>query len=106
MCNGLIERVHATLKQTLHRMYTERPKDWDRYLPALLFATREVPQKSLGFSPFELFYGCEVRGRMAIFKELWSEEISDAQVLSTYQYVIDYRERLEQPCKLAHGNLK
>ena len=55
--NGLTERVHATLKQMLHRMCAERPKDWDRYLPALLFAIREVPQESLGFSPFELLHG-------------------------------------------------
>ena len=27
------------------------------YLPALLFAVREIPQESLGFSPFELWYG-------------------------------------------------
>ena len=31
-------------------------KDWDRYLPALLFAVREVPQDSLGFSLFKLLY--------------------------------------------------
>ena len=31
MCNGLIERVHATLKQMLRRKCAERPKDWDRY---------------------------------------------------------------------------
>ena len=105
MCNGLIERVHATLKQMLRRMCAERPKDWDRYLPALLFAIREVPQESLGFSPFELLYGRNVRGPMAILRELWSEEIPDEQVSSTYQYVIDLRERLEQTCKLAHENL-
>ena len=43
---------------------------------------------------------------MAILKELWSEEISDDQVLSTYQYEIDLRGRLEQTCKLAHDNLE
>ena len=106
MCNRLIERVHATLKQMLRRMCAERPKDWDRYLPALLFAIREVPQESLGFSPFELLYGRNVRGPMAILRELWSEEIPDDQVSSTYQYVIDLRERLEQTCKLAHENLR
>ena len=53
MCNGLVERFHATMKQMLLRMCAERPKDWDKYLPALLFAIREVPQESLGFSPFE-----------------------------------------------------
>ena len=70
MCNGLIERVHATLKQMFRKMCAERPKDWDRYPPALLFAIREVPQESLGFSPFELVY--YVRGPMAILRKLWS----------------------------------
>ena len=106
ICNGLIERFHMTLKQMLRRMCAERPKDWDKYLPALLFAIREVPQESLGFSPFELLYGRNVKGPMAILRELWSGEAPDEQVLSTYQYVIELRDRLEQTCKLAHENLK
>ena len=52
----------------LHRMCAERPKDWDKYLPALFFAISEVPQESLGFSPFELLYGRSVRGPMAILE--------------------------------------
>ena len=106
ICNGLIERFHMTLKQMLRRMCAERPKDWDKYLPALLFAIREVPQESLGFSPFELLYGRNVKDPMAILRELWSGEAPDEQVLSTYQYVIELRDRLEQTCKLAHENLK
>ena len=90
----------------LRRMCAERPKDSNRYLPALLFAIREVPQESLGLSPFKLLYGRKARGPMAILKELWSEEISDDQVLSTYQYKIDLGERLEQTCKLTYDNLK
>ena len=43
-CNSLVERSHTTLKQMLRRTCAELPKDWDRYLPALLFAVREVPQ--------------------------------------------------------------
>ena len=106
ICNGLIERFHMRLKQMLRRMCAERPKDWDKYLPALLFAIREVPQESLGFSPFELLYGRNVKGPMAILRELWSGDAPDEQVLSTYQYVIELRDRLEQTCKLAHENLK
>ena len=106
ICNGLFERSHMTLKQMLRRMCAERPKDWDKYLPALLFAIREVPQESLGFSSFELLYGRNVKGPMAILRELWSGEASDEQFLSTYQYVIELRDRLEQTCKLAHENLK
>ena len=93
ICNGLIERSHMTLKQMLRRMCVERPKDWDKYLPALLFAIREVPQESLGFSPFELLYARNVKGPMAILRKLWFVEAPDEQVLSTYQYVIELRDR-------------
>ena len=43
---------------------------------------------------------------MAILRELWSDEVNDEQALSTYQYVIELRERLEQTCKLARENLE
>ena len=94
-CNGLVERSHVTLKQMLRRMCAERPNDWDRYLPSLLFAVREVPQESLGFLPFELLYGWNVRGPMAILRELWTDEVEDQEVRSTYDYVINLRKRHE-----------
>ena len=58
---GPVERYHAMLKRVLLTMCAERPNYWDKYLPALLFAVREIPQESLGFSPFELLYGRNVR---------------------------------------------
>ncbi len=74
MCNGLVERFNGTLKLMLKRMTSERPKDWDKYVNALLFAYREVPQESLGFSPFELLYGRTIRGPMSVLKDLWSKK--------------------------------
>ena len=106
MCNGQVERSHATMKQLLRRMCAERPKDWDKYLPALLFAIREVPKESLAFSPFELLYGRRVGGPMAILRKLWCGEVNDEQVLSTYKYVIELRERLVHACQLARNNLE
>ncbi len=105
MCNGLVERFNGTLKLMLKRMANERPKDWDKYINALLFAYREVPQESLGFSPFELLYGRTVRGPMSVLKDLWSEKELDDTVKSTYQYVLDLREKLEQTCEIARENL-
>ena len=55
-CNGLCEKMNGTLKSMLGKMCQERPKDWDRYLPAVLFAYREAPHASTGFSPFELLF--------------------------------------------------
>ena len=103
---GPVERFHAMLKRVLLTMCAERPNDWDKYLPALLFAVREIPQESLGFSPFELLYGRNVRGPMQILRELWSVEETDEHARLTYQYVIDLRERLEKACKLAQDNVR
>ena len=86
-------------------MCAERPKDWDRYLPALLFSYREAPQESLGFSPFELLYGRTVRGPLSILRELWSREHNKEEVKTTYQYVVDLRNRLEKTCQLAQDEL-
>ena len=103
---GPVEKFHAMLKRVLLTMCAERPNDWDKYLPALLFAVREIPQESLGFSPFELLYGRNVRGPMQILRELWSVEETDQYARLTYQYVIDLRERLEKTCKLAQDNVR
>ena len=105
MCNGLVERFNGTLKTMLKRMCVEKPKDWDRYLPALLFAYREVPQESLGFSPFELLYGRTVRGPMTILKEMWTKEVTEPDVKLTYQYVVELQERLQDTCELAREEL-
>ena len=105
MCNGLVERFNGTLKAMLRRMCAEKPKDWDRYLAALLFAYREVPQESLCFSPFELLYGRTVRGPMSILREMWTKQNSDPDVKLTYQYVLELRDRLQETCELAKQEL-
>lgn len=70
LANSLVEEFNGTLKTMLRRMCAERPNDRDRYLAPLLFEYREVPQASLGFSPFELVYGRHVKGLLTILKEL------------------------------------
>ena len=47
----LVERFNQTLKAMLERAATESGKDWDKLIPFLLFAYREVPQSSTGFFP-------------------------------------------------------
>ena len=103
---GPVENFHAMLKQVLLTMCAERPNDWDKYLPALLFTVREIPQESLGFSPFELLYGRNVRGPMQILRELWSVEETDEHARLTYQYAVNLRERIEKTCKLAQDNVR
>ena len=87
MCNGLLVRFNGTLKQMLKPMCVDRPKDWDKYLPTVLFAYREVPPESLGFAPVELVYGRTLHGPISILKELWTKDIHDQKVKSTYQHI-------------------
>ena len=102
---GLCEKFNGTLKRILKRLCEKSPKQWDRYLDAALFAYREVPQESTGFSPFELLYGRIVRGPMQVLKELWTKENVEENVKTSYQYVVDLREKLETGIALAHENL-
>ena len=105
LANGLCEKCNGTLKKMLIRMSNEQPKEWDRFIEPLLFAYREVPQESTGFSPFELLYGRTLRGPMSILRDLWTKEGIDNEVITTYQYVFDLRNRIEDTCTLARENL-
>jgi len=105
MANGLAESFNGTLKQMMKKMCLEQPREWDRMIPALLFAYREVPQSSMLFSPFELLYGRTVRGPMQILKNLWLKEQLGEEEKTDAQYVIDLRNRIEDTCQIARDNL-
>ena len=53
------------------RKYEETQKNWDEVLPLFLFACRDVPSESTGFSPFELLYGQQARGPLDILRNHW-----------------------------------
>ena len=106
MCNGFTEKFNGTMKSMLKRLCSEQPRRWHRYiLNPLLFAYREVPQESTGFSPFEQLYGRAVKGPMAILKQSWTKEVEEPEVTNSYQYVFELREKLEGTFKLAHSEL-
>ena len=68
--NGCLERYHHSLMQMVRKSIADQ-KDWDVYLPYLLFACREVPSSSTGYSPFELLYGKEVHGPLDVLRQQW-----------------------------------
>ena len=63
--NGLVESFNNTLKRMFKKFVRERVNNWDKFLPYLVFAHREVPCESTGYSPFELLYGRSLRGPKA-----------------------------------------
>ena len=61
MTDGLVERFHGTLAQSLFMYVSANQKDWDVYIPMVLFAYRTSPSATTGESPFYLLYGREPR---------------------------------------------
>ena len=81
-------------------------KQWHRLINPVLFAYREVPQESTGLSSFQLLYGPSVRGPGTNLKELWTKEMNIPEVKTSYKYVTELRERLEDSMKLAQEELQ
>ncbi len=102
--DGMVERFNQTLKSMLRKFVSESGADWDQWLPYLLFAYREVPQASTGFSPFELLFGREVRGPLDILRESWEGD-APHQTTNIASYVLKMREKLDQLSSRAHQHL-
>ena len=73
---------------------------------SVLFAYRDVLQESTGFSPFQLLYGRSVRGPGTILKDLWTKEVNIPEVKTSYEYIRELHERLEDSLKLAQEELQ
>ena len=100
--NGLCEKANDTLKHMLRKVAADQPKKWDRLLPGVLFAYREVPQATTGFSPFEMVYGIKPRGPLSLLRDLWLQpDYDDIESKTHYQYVLDLKQTIESNCELA-----
>ncbi len=78
--DGLVERFNRTLKSMVPKFVKEDAKNWDKWLEPLLFAVREVPQASTGFSPFELLYGRQPRGCLTSLRSRGRRDLQTAVV--------------------------
>ena len=78
-------------------------RNWDKLLPYLLFAYREVPQASTGFSPFELLYGRKICGPLDVLKESWAER--DCKQQSVLQHFLTIRNRPNSMASTVEDNM-
>lgn len=99
---GALERFHQTMKNMVRIYCHETDDQWDEMVPLLLFAARECVQDTLGFSPFELVFGHEVRGPLKMLKERWLDDDNRSDILN---HVMDFRLKLHRVCELARANL-
>lgn len=102
--DGLVERFNQTLKSMLRKFVSDTGADWDQWLPYLMFAYREVPQSSTGFSPFEMLYGRQVRGPLDVLKEAWEGGNAREQT-NILSYVLKMREKLDSMTEVVNANM-
>ena len=74
----------------------ENQKDWDDFIPLILFAHRTSISEGIGDSPFYCFYGCEPRFPVDV-KSLppASDDLSTS--------VLDHRKRVVEKVELAQN---
>uniref|UniRef100_A0A671TSD1 ribonuclease H n=1 Tax=Sparus aurata TaxID=8175 RepID=A0A671TSD1_SPAAU len=101
--DGLVELFNKTLKNMIRKFVHEDSCNWDKWLDPLLFAVREFPQASTGFSPFELLFGRKPRGVLDLVKESWETGPSTSK--NEVQHVLDLRAKLHSLGRLSRENL-
>ena len=102
--DGLVERLNQTLKFMLKKTSRSTRRQWDKMLPLILFAYREIPQETTGFSPFELLYSRDVKGPMDILKDQWIATQPEENDITSY--VLSLRQRMEEAHEVAQQNWK
>lgn len=100
--NGLVENFNGTLKKMLRCYSQQKTLDWDVCLPYVLFAYREVPQETTGYSPFDLLYTWPVRGPLSVLYEMWDKPEDKTLTPSVLEFVLQARERLQTMTEIAN----
>jgi len=55
--NGLVESPNKILVRIIKKMMIESKRNWDTQLVHTLWVDRVSSKRSIGISPFQLFYG-------------------------------------------------
>ena len=101
MGNGTCERYNGTLIRCLRKLVFDFPRQWDKYLPAALFAYRDTPHDTTGYAPFELIYGHHVRGPLEFLKTCWLRDTLQEEDQDIHQYILKFARRLRTAWKAA-----
>lgn len=90
--NGQVERLNGTLITILRKLAMEKPDTWDTYVPAALFAYREVPHGSTGFSPATLLFVLPMKSPLEALLHTWTDEKTEETVITASKYVEELKD--------------
>ena len=95
-CDSVVEHFNRTLKAMLRKHAEDLGRQWDRYLPGLLWAYRNTPHESTGERPSFLVFGVDCRSP--------SEACLLPTSVSQPSNLDDYREELALSLSTARSN--
>ena len=96
--SGLVERVNRTMTQALAAYVNTDHDDWDRHLPAAVFAINTARQSTVEISPFQLVYG-----RLATSLHNIGESFPVAErTTGTFRHFSCSRRRTTRSCTSQH----
>ena len=101
--DGLVERFNSTLCQSLSMYVSKNQKDWDDFIPLVLFAHRTSVLEAIGDSPFYVLYGREPRLPVDV---KYLPPVADDVTTSVFEHRKRIVERLELAQNLARENLQ
>ena len=99
--DGLVERFNPTLCQSLSMFVSKDQKDWDEYIPLILFAYRTSICETTGYSPFYIMFGREPR--LPIDTKLLQLKEQSTSISEHRKRIV---EKLEIAQKLAKENIQ
>ena len=90
--NGCVERLHGTLVPMLKKA-ADSKFQWPLQLKFCLFAIRSTPNRSTGFSPYEVVYGTTMRTPVGLMVDEWMEPKEYS--MDVGKWMAELEERLE-----------
>jgi len=91
--NGLVERFNGSIAKALSNYVSSDQKDWDTFIPSVLFGYRTSPALSTGESPFYLLYGREPRLPL---------DVALLPPANLSKSIADHRARIVRNIEIAH----
>ena len=104
--NGLVERFNQSFKSMLHYAMREHGRGWHKAVPFLVWCMREIPNATLGVSPFVMQYGVQPRGVLGLVKDHWSGFQTMPTSKPVEQYLNELKKQLETTREFAEQHAK
>lgn len=101
--NGVVERWNRVLKNMLSHVIKRDSRNWDKLVPFVLSAYREVPHDTTELAPFRMLYGINPTGPLAILQRTWAGDVSVPETLreEPAKYLRQLHDQLEVAAEVA-----